>query len=210
MEIADPFPASDFDQWADSYDRDVLDEGRFPFIGYQRALEAVVSLAGVQPGMSVLDLGAGTGNLAASFDRLGCRVWGTDFSEAMLLQARRKLPHIPFFLADLRKDLPAELPGSFDRIVSAYVFHHFDLFQKVQLVKNLAGRLKPLGRMVIADIAFSDQRALQQVKQAVGQDWDEEFYWLSSEVIPAFEEAGLAASFTPVSNMAGVFTIQPT
>lgn len=61
--------------------------------------------------------------------------------------------------------------------------------------------------MVVADIAFRDWSALQQVKQAVGEDWEDEFYWLAAEVIPAFEEAGLEVSFTPVSDMAGVFLI---
>lgn len=209
MEIEELFPASDFDHWADSYDQDVLEETRFPFRGYQLALDTVFHLAEAQSGMRVLDLGAGTGNLATSFVRQGCQVWGTDFSEAMLAQARRKLPQVPFFLADLRQDLPSELPGSFDRIVSAYVFHHFNLLQKVQLLRKLAERLAPLGKMVIADIAFKDQPALHQVRQAVGDDWEDEFYWLAAETIPALKSAGLAASFTPVSNMAGVFVIQP-
>jgi len=39
----DPFPASDFDPWAESYDRDILTYADFPFAGYERALETVVT-----------------------------------------------------------------------------------------------------------------------------------------------------------------------
>jgi putative AdoMet-dependent methyltransferase len=207
MEIESLFPPSDFDQWAESYDRDVLDGGRFPFVGYQSALETVFRLAEAKPGMKVLDLGTGTGNLAAFFAQTGCQVWGIDFSEAMLVKARQKLPGVTFLLADLGHDLPLQLPGSFDRIVSAYAFHHFDLSAKVHIIQRLVSRLTAGGKLVFADIAFADQAALQWVRQMVGEDWEDEFYWLADETLPALEQAGLLASFTPASTMAGVFTV---
>lgn len=207
MEIESLFPASDFDQWAESYDRDVLDEGRFPFIGYQSALETVVRLAEAKPGMKVLDLGTGTGNLAAFFVKAGCQVWGIDFSEAMLVRARQKMSEVTFLLADLGQDLPSQIPDSFDRIVSAYAFHHFDLPGKVRIIQGLISRLAAGGKLVVVDIAFSDQAALQWIKQMVAEDWEDEFYWLADEALPALEQVGLLASFTPASTMAGVFTI---
>jgi len=48
-------------------------------------------------------------------------------------QATQKLPKAHFCLHDLRSEWPAELPGRFERIVSAYVFHHFELEEKVAL-----------------------------------------------------------------------------
>ena len=33
MQSADPFPASEFDQWAESYDADVVTYDTFPFAG---------------------------------------------------------------------------------------------------------------------------------------------------------------------------------
>ena len=65
--MTDLFPVEDFDGWAESYDKNVLDEDHFPFVGYQAALDKVFLLANAQPGMSVLDLGTGTGNLAIPF-----------------------------------------------------------------------------------------------------------------------------------------------
>ena len=121
----DPFPASDFDDWATQYDEAVSDQG-FPFTGYQRLLAETVRLTGVKAGMTVLDLGAGTGNLAEKFSALGCELWCTDFSSQMLACARLKIPAAHFFLHDLRQSFPPALLRRFDRVVSAYVFHHFD------------------------------------------------------------------------------------
>lgn len=206
MEI-DPFPASDFDHWAGSYEQDVSDESRFPFIGYRQALDTVVRLTSPHPEMRILDLGTGTGNLAAEFVRYGCEVWGTDFAPEMLARAHLKLPQVSFILADLRQGWHPDLVGVFDRIVSAYVFHHFELTAKVRLTSEYADHLTPQGKLVIADIAFLNRAALEKVKQAVGADWEEEHYWLADEMLAAYQQAGLQALFEPVSICAGVFEV---
>jgi putative AdoMet-dependent methyltransferase len=207
MEI-DPFPASDFDGWARIYDQCVLDGDHYPFLGYQQVLETVVRLAAAQPGMRVLDVGTGTANLARRFAALGCRLWGTDFSPVMLAEARRKLPQAEYLLADLRQGWPSALPSAFERIVSSYVFHHFDLAEKVRLCVDLAEHLVPQGRLVISDIAFPDQASLEEFRQSVGEEWEEEFYWLADEAVEALQQAGLKAVFVPVSACAGVFTME--
>ncbi len=84
MSDGNAFSPDAFDAWADSYDQDVVSQDVFPFAGYQRVLDTVVMLAGAQPGMSVLDLGTGTANLALRFAALGCDLWCTDFSAPML------------------------------------------------------------------------------------------------------------------------------
>ncbi len=202
------FPASDFDDWAESYDRTVPADEKFPFTGYAAALETVVARADVQPGMRLLDLGTGTGNLAACFAALGCKIWGTDFSEPMLAKARQKLPAAHFLLHDLRDELPPELAGPFDRIVSGYVFHHFVLDEKVRILTSLVTRhLSPGGRIIIADIAFPDQAALEAVKLAAGDEWEDEYYWMADEAVPAIQRAGLRVEYSPVSACAGVFTL---
>jgi ubiquinone/menaquinone biosynthesis C-methylase UbiE len=58
-----------FDDWADNYDVAVTD-GEFPFDGYEQVLDEVARLADVKPQMRILDLGIGTGNLAARFIRV--------------------------------------------------------------------------------------------------------------------------------------------
>ena len=202
------YPASDFDHWASSYDQDVQ-TGDFPFAGYLQALDTVVKVAEAVPAMQVLDVGTGTGNLAVKFAALGCNLWCTDFSAVMLEQARLKLPQARFALHDLRQDeWPDGFDVEFDRIVSAYVFHHFDLREKIHILQTLSKRLTPDGRLVIADIAFATQRALQATRDRLADAWEEEEYWLTDESLAALRQAGFSALFTPVSWCAGVFCIK--
>lgn len=206
--MTDPFPPEEFDAWATNYDQSVSETQGFPFTGYQKVLDKIVELANPLPGMHVLDLGTGTGNLALRFAALGCELWGTDFSAAMLAKAKRKLPKMRLFQADLRGDWPQELHCHFDRIVSAYVFHHFELDKKVQIITDLANlRLDSEGRIIIADIAFQDQSALEVEKRTVGDEWEDEYYWLANEILPVLQDTGLNTIFHPISSCAGVFEI---
>jgi putative AdoMet-dependent methyltransferase len=208
MPNIDPFPRSEFDDWAESYDLSVTSD-RFPFIGYRNLLDSMVTLAGIKPGQSVLDLGTGTGNLAFLLDALGANMWCTDFSAVMLEKARKKLPGAHFLLNDLRARWPIELNHPFDRIVSAYVFHHFELDQKVRILCNLIPFLAPNGRMIIGDISFPDTSELERVKIAEGDAWEDEFYWLADLVLPALENCGFKVEYTQVSLCAGIYTLQP-
>ena len=182
MQSADPFPASEFDQWAESYDADVVTYDTFPFAGYEQVLDAVVELAGAEAGMSVLDLGVGTGNLAHRFSALGCRLWCTDYSPSMLEKARLKLPEARLVLHDFRDPFPPELNRRFDRIVSAYTFHHFELDQKAALTSRLAREhVVPGGSVIIADISFPSVEKMREFAAAIGDHWNEEPYWLADE-----------------------------
>jgi putative AdoMet-dependent methyltransferase len=208
MPTNDPFPPSEFDAWADSYDTSTREAAIFPFDGYERVLDTVIRRCAVRPGLSVLDLGSGTGNLAILFDQLGCDLWCTDFSKAMLEKARTKLPNAHFALHDLRTDWPAEFDRRFDRIVSAYVFHHFELEKKVSLCKMLAAqRLLPDGKLVIADLSFPTRIAMEDFKQKI-DDWEDEFYWLADESLVALQKVGLAVVYSQISSCAGVYTVQ--
>ncbi|HRK89309.1 MAG TPA: methyltransferase domain-containing protein [Anaerolineales bacterium] len=209
MTQTDLFPPSDFDPWAKTYDDDVRQQSVFPFDGYARVLETVVNLAEPRGGMSVLDLGTGTGNLAVMFAERGCDLWCTDFSEAMLAKAREKVPQAHFVLADLRADWSPELDRRFDRIVSAYVFHHLELDEKVRVCRELVTqRLDPNGALIIGDLSFPNKAEMDRFAKSVGDLWDEEFYWLADESIPALEAAGLTVSYQQISACAGVYRLR--
>ena len=205
---ADLFPSDEFDDWAETYDNSVA-INQFPFYGYVSVLDALAAAAELRTGLTVLDLGTGTGNLAERFARAGCELWCLDFSAAMLEKALVKLPAARFCLHDLRKPWPQQLEDlTFDRIVSAYVFHHFQLDEKIRILKDLCTRLSPGGRILIADIAFPDAFTRDAMKTSLGQDWEDEFYWLADETLATLQQAGLQASYRQVSDCAGVFIIQ--
>jgi putative AdoMet-dependent methyltransferase len=200
-----------FDDWAGDYDRSVRSADGFPFDGYERVLDEIVELAAAQPHMHVLDLGTGTGNLAKRFVALGCTVLWIDFSSEMLAEARIKAPQAIFVQADLLGDWPAPLNQRFDRIVSAYVFHEFDLLTKISLLQRLARHhLVNSGRIVIGDIAFPTVGIREEAHRRWVNLWDEdEHYWAADEVIAASERVGLQLRYTQVSSCGGVLVIEP-
>jgi putative AdoMet-dependent methyltransferase len=196
-----------FDNWAKNYDSDVVsDRDNFPFAGYERILEQAVSLADVKPNMRILDLGIGTGNLAARFINKGCNVWGLDFSAEMLAQTKMKLPQVNLVQANLLGDWTKELHQPFDRVVSAYVFHEFDLETKLRLLKKISSRCLSIGGFIlVADIAFPGV----EIRTAASQHWqwdDDEYYWAADETIAECEQAGLQVAYEQISSCGGVFT----
>jgi len=66
-----------FDDWSARYDADVAHTAGFPFAGYDDVLAAIVTRADVRSGMSVLDLGTGTGAVAGRVVDSGCRTIST-------------------------------------------------------------------------------------------------------------------------------------
>jgi putative AdoMet-dependent methyltransferase len=201
-----------YNTWAAHYDQN-LATGSVPvsFDGYKDVLTETVLLANVQPGMSVLDLGTGTGNLAALFETLGCDLWGTDFSVNMLAIAHEKLPFLHPVLADLHDPAwPQTLDRRFDRIVSAYVWHEFDLDEKLGLLTNLIDRhLASQGRVVIADISYPDRTSRSLAHADWGRLWSEtEYYWAADETIAACHSIGLGCSYRQVSSCAGIFVFE--
>ena len=201
-----------FDNWAARYDPHVTAHRPFPFAGYDTVLQTVVAQTTAQPTSRVLDLGTGTGNLAALLVGEEREIWGSDFSEEMIKRARVKYPAIRFVHQDLLASWPAGLPERFDRIVSAYVFHEFPLPTKLRILTDLAARhLSPGGRIVIGDIAFPSAALREQAHDRWRDLWDEdEAYWAFDETLEALKPVGLNAKYEQVSPCGGVFVFQQT
>jgi putative AdoMet-dependent methyltransferase len=199
-----------FDDWAASYNRQLAAAAHdFPLDGYERILDELVYEAAVTPGMHILDLGTGTGNLAARFVEQGCKVWALDFSSRMLAHTRRKLPGVHLIQANLLDEWPIGLQQNFDRIVSAYVFHEFDLATKLRLLQRVALRhLESDGRILIADIAFLTVAARERAHQKWADLWDEaEHYWAADETMAAAAGLELNVNYRQLSSCGGIFTI---
>jgi putative AdoMet-dependent methyltransferase len=199
-----------FDRWAARYDESVRSSVEFPFAGYEVTLDRVTVAASSERGHRVLDVGIGTGNLAKRFMDLGCEAWGIDVSAEMLAIARAKLPMAHLSHSDITADWPSDFPERFDRIVSAYVFHHFDLDAKVELLARLVrSHCSPGGLIVVGDIAFRTASELSRAQRTWGRLMDpDEDYWVADEAVAACELAGLGARYEQVSVFAGVFVVQ--
>ena len=199
-----------FDRWAQRYDASLAStDGDFPFDGYERILDEVATLAEVRPGMRILDLGIGTGNLAQRFVQQECEVWGVDFSAEMLAKARAKLPQVHLVQANLLVDWPDDIQSPFDRIIAGYVLHEFTLEAKIDVLRRATQYLAPDGVILIADIAFPSVAIRETTIQRVyGDSWDEdEWYWAADEAIAAGENAGLHLEYRQMSSCGGIFVI---
>ena len=199
----DPLQAQ-FDAWAAGYDVDVArsrDDDAFPFAGYERVLARVVGLAAPAPGMAVLELGPGTGNLTAQLAARGAAVWALDFSAKMLARIRVRVPAAHLAQAHLLGDYPPDFYRPFDAVVSTYIFHEFPLPDKLALLRRLfADHLRPGGVAVIGDIGFPTAAPRDAVREAAGDGWDDEHYWIMDEAKPRLREAGLAIEYEQLSS----------
>jgi malonyl-CoA O-methyltransferase len=141
----EPDPAavrSGYDRWSEIYDHESN-----PLVALE---EPVVREAlGEVRGLSVLDLGCGTGRHALWLAGAGASVTAVDFSEGMLGEARRKpgAPAVRFQVHDLHQPLPFEA-AAFDVVVSGLVLEHL---RDLGFVFGEARRvLKPGGRAVVS------------------------------------------------------------
>lgn len=131
-----------YDRWAAVYDHDA---NPLPALEEHYVREAV----GDPRGLSVLDLGCGTGRHAGWLASAGAIVTAVDFSEGMLAEARRKYAGaaVRFVVHDLHEPLP--FPGGiFDLVVSGLVLEHLrDLDAFFGEARRV---LRPAGRAVIS------------------------------------------------------------
>jgi len=107
-----------YDRWAACYDTD----GN-PLIALEEP--QVDRLLGDVRGLTVLDVGCGTGRHATRLAGAGAKVEALDFSAGMLEQARKKpgAAGVQFRVHDLSKPLPYPA-GTFDRVICGLVVDH--------------------------------------------------------------------------------------
>jgi SAM-dependent methyltransferase len=112
---------------------------------WQEVAEAIV-VEGDLAGRRVLDVGCGTGRLAATLAKRGAKVWGVDPSEEMLAEARERAGSAVGLKRGVAEALPFRA-GWFDRAVLWLVVH---LVDRSRALPELARVLTPGGRLVVA------------------------------------------------------------
>ncbi len=112
--------------------------------------EKAYAAAGLRPGMTVADIGAGSGFISEGLRGRGVRVIAVDSSPAMLAELRRKLGAGEI---DTREGEAEHLPiadGSVDCAFGNMVLHHVE--HPAAAIAELARILKPGGRVVLTDV----------------------------------------------------------
>jgi SAM-dependent methyltransferase len=117
----------------------------------EAAAELAWRLLDLRPGMSVLDLACGHGELASRLAARGCRVTGLDSSAAFLDRARADAAaagvSVEYVAGDMR-----QLPwtGLFDRVINwSTAFGYFDDTANRAVLDGIAGVLRPGGRLAM-------------------------------------------------------------
>ena len=202
-----------FDHWSAQYNKDVND-GTFPFMGYDRTLNVLVELGAFSETSRVLDVGIGTGNLAVRLEIPPEQIWGVDFSTEMLAKAAKSLPGSHLLQVDLLStDWPVEIAQPFDRIISGYTLHEFPDETKMMILRRLASEsLAPDGMILIADISFPDAANFNAEKLRFLREgsWDEEeFYWCAEELLVRLTEEGFRSEYVQTSPCSGVYCLCP-
>ncbi len=105
--------------------------------------EGLLELLAAQPGEQILDIGCGTGHLAAKIGASGAQVTGIDRSPEMIRQAREGYPAIQFEVADATT-IPLKEP--FDAVFSNATLHWIKEPEKA--IGEVARLLRPGGRFV--------------------------------------------------------------
>lgn len=142
-----PYQAPNYQQWVERFES----EGREVYD--QR--EAIVVQSGVRPGMTVADVGAGTGLFTRLFARaVGPRgqVYAVDISRTFIDNVRRTsreqgLTNVTGIVnSQTDTGLP---PSSVDLVFLCDTYHHFEYPEK--MLASIRRALKPGGTLIIID-----------------------------------------------------------
>jgi len=132
--------------------KEMWDAGDFAAVAEKilDAGEAVVAGAGVEPGMTVLDVACGTGNATLPAARNGARTTGLDFAPGLLDIARERAADAMLEIDFVEGDAQA-LPfddATFDRVVST--FGHMFAPDHRRTADEMKRVLKPGGVIAVA------------------------------------------------------------
>lgn len=164
--------------------------------GGRESTRELATLAGLEPGMRVIDIGSGIGGPARTLaDEAGCRVTGVDLTEefcnaARVLTERVGLADRVEFQQGDATDLPFGDAG-FDAAILEHVTMNIE--DKHRLFREVHRVLRPLGRMALYEIIAGEN---SPVKYPVPWADDERISFLltGTEMQQPIEDAG----FTPL------------
>ena len=170
----------------------------------EAATRLLLRASGIQPGMRVLDLGTGIGNVAMLVAELvgpQGQVVGIDNSSRLLDVAASRAaarPQLRFALGDVRSWRDAE---PFDAIVGRLILFH--LADPVSVVRHHAASLRPGGLLLALDFDLGASRAeppLPVVTEALG--------WVNAAFRHAGASPAIGTRLAPLLDEAGLADVQ--
>lgn len=162
-----------FDAWSYVYDLPIVQ-----WATYRPVHNAVLSALVREPPRRVLDLGCGTGQLAARIKdrRPNINVTGCDFSDGMLRRAAARSSPIGWVQADASR-LPFA-DGTFDVITSTEAFHWFP--DQAAALRECYRVLVPGGRLIVA-LVNPPTAVVSRVAYAASALAGQPFYWPTAD-----------------------------
>lgn len=174
------------------------DQSRFD---QERQPEFIVRALGLQPGMVVADVGAGTGLLTVHVARAvfpGGKVVATDIDSAVLeyLSARMEAAGFDSVVEPrvVTPTKPGLEPGRYDLILLAQVDHYFD--DRVAWLSDALPALKPGGRLAITNRA-QHKAAAYAAAESVGFQLVTEVNDLPGQFVAVFSRRSGAGNPAP-------------
>ena len=137
-------------------------------VGSHRVRLALVEeQVGVRPGLRVLDVGCGPGDLIEYLPDVDYT--GTDMSEAYISSARRRFGDRGRFMVGRVGELAPEELGEFDVVIAKSLLHHIDDDEALHLFEAASVILAPGGKLVTVDPAYTPDMS-RRARYVVGRD----------------------------------------
>ncbi|UFP92555.1 magnesium protoporphyrin IX methyltransferase [Gloeobacter morelensis] len=141
--VRDYFNNTGFERWRRIYGDEAVNRIQHSIrVGHQRTCERVLEWLGDVRDQSICDAGCGLGSLSFPLAERGARVFATDISEKMILEARRRqksrLPDSDnprFEVLELE-----QIDGRYDTVVCLDVLIHYPLDQVEKMLAHLSNR----------------------------------------------------------------------
>ena len=158
----------------------------------------VVKLLNPQANETILDLWCGTAKLTNDIANIASKVYGFDYSQNMVNDAREKYSHIEFQVGDAQKSLnyPNE---SFDAVFSNAALHW--MFDAKNVIKNVNKILKKGGRFVFEMGGKGNLNHILKTMDSLSEKYNlkdfhlENFYPSISEYTKILEQNGFEVKY---------------
>lgn len=157
----------------DAYDRGI----QMLTLGWASRLKREIVARYARPGLRILEIGCGTGELAVRLARRGARVTGIDASLEMLDVARLRVAandleeQVDLHLMDATQIVERFEPGSFDLILATLVFSELPSDTLDYVLEACPRLLKTQGRLVVVDEVLPAKPAIRRLYRLLRLPW---------------------------------------